>query len=109
MASYACVRGKQSRNVFAPNSLIRKLVSLLAVWAVIMGILPTPTSAEAYAEWVNTWKFEAAPPPPEKASDRLATHNTRSTSRAYADVMHPSATGVRQSLSSTAALVRSLP
>src|SRR5882672_4066650 len=68
MALHTCVRRRQSHFLFAPNSLIRKLVSLLAVWAMVMGTLPAPAAlAETRAEWVNFWKFETAPPEASKA------------------------------------------
>jgi len=82
MALHTCVRRKQSHFPFAPNSLIRQLVSLLAVWAMIMGTLPAPSAlAGTRAEWVNSWKFETAPPEAGKAHAVAVTGRARDEHR----------------------------
>jgi RHS repeat-associated protein len=107
MALYACVHGKQSRNLFAPNSLIRKMASLLAAWTMVMGILPSPASAETPADWVNAWKFEAAPPV-DKAPARPATPDA-SVARAQTGQRHLPAMSALPSLSPSHALRHPLP
>jgi RHS repeat-associated protein len=74
MALHRCVRRRQSHPLFASNSLIRKLVCLLAIWTMMMGILPEPAAlAETRADWVNSWKFETTPPAAGKAPTVPAT------------------------------------
>jgi len=103
MASYACVRG----NLYAPNSLIRKMASLLVAWAMVVGMLPPPASAETRADWVNTWKFELAPAV-DKALARLAT-SSESVEHAQTGQMHFPTMSALPSLSPTDALRRPVP
>src|SRR5215472_2068664 len=67
MALRTCASTKSSSGLFASQSLIRKLASLVAVWSMVMGTLPAYTSESPRAEWVSSWKFESDPPAPEKA------------------------------------------
>ena len=61
MATHSCVLQQRRHSLFATDSLIRKLVSLLAAWALIMTTLPAPSAQAARAEWVSSWKFDAVP------------------------------------------------
>jgi RHS repeat-associated protein len=114
MALHACVRGPQSRNLFTPNSLIRKVASLLVVWTMVMGILPPPASAETPADWVNGWRGETQPPtmaeaPPAaetavaepQQTHAMALRRPLSTMALHTPGLHPAVPGRVSSLLSS--------
>src|ERR1051325_4483018 len=70
MATHSCAHKQRLQSLFATDSLFRKLVSLLAAWAMVMSSLPI-YSAETprAAEWVNSWKSDSMPPAPPAEKD----------------------------------------
>ncbi|HEY6181439.1 MAG TPA: Ig-like domain repeat protein, partial [Terriglobales bacterium] len=70
MATHSCARKQRLQSLFVTDSLFRKLVSLLAAWAMVMSSLPI-YSAETprAAEWVNSWKSDSMPPAPPAEKD----------------------------------------
>jgi RHS repeat-associated protein len=93
---------------FRRDSLLYRLTSLLLTWAMIMGILPAPVAlAESRAEWVNAWKFEAAPP--DKAPAPVRASEVLASGAQAGDLYSRVAPGMRRSLSPAAALRQPLP
>src|ERR1043166_6400959 len=70
MATHSCAHKQRLQSLFATDILFRKLVSLLAAWAMVMSSLPI-YSAETprAAEWVNSWKSDSMPPAPPAEKD----------------------------------------
>ncbi len=96
MAKRTCASTRSSSGLFAPHSLVRQLVSLVAVWSMVMGTLPVYSSEPPRAKWVDSWKFETTPP--------LNRASAGASNKVIAPATHSTAMPMQRPLATVAAL-----
>ena len=69
MTMHSCARKQRRQSLLFSDNLFRKVVSLLAAWAMVMSSLPAYSAEDPHISGrASNWNLNVAPPQPKEQS-----------------------------------------